>query len=184
MKKYILLLLFFLGAGFLLAFFVVHPKDKIVPGPVIYKDKIISGSMTGNAIIKPKIDPQGHEVILVSNPSTDFKTAVPVAGEIKTSHVDIKFTGITNVERIGDKLTVDTVFNPDVKETIFTDPVKPKIFDPYIGVKTDFKDIIPVVGFGIEKPLILGLSWSIGGEWEIDNGLRNGTYRAKIHGRF
>ncbi len=108
------------------------------PGPVkvVYKDKITTGNMSGQAQIMPKlpqeegdnnqtINDKGSIKIVQSDPdfvtnnSLDFKVAVPISGEIKTSRVDLQFTGVTTVEREGDQITLNTVFDEDVKETIY-----------------------------------------------------------------
>lgn len=116
------------------------------PGPVkiVYRDKIVYAQMSGQAIIssqKPKMDHEDGDntqtinnkgsVKIVplcrdsgANNSSDFTASVPVTGEIKTSHVDLQFTGVTTVECKGDNLTVNTIFDNDVKETIYQEPVK------------------------------------------------------------
>ena len=115
------------------------------PGPgesvVIYKDKIISGQISGQAKIMPKmpqedgdnnqtINDKGSikivspESISATNNSSDFSVSVPVRGEIKTNLVGLQFTGVTTVQREDDNLTVNTTFDPDAKETIYQEPVK------------------------------------------------------------
>jgi hypothetical protein len=105
------------------ALLFVYFQPRPGPGEPV-KDKIISGQITGTAQIKPKIDLQGEGKVSTPKPSTDFKTAVPVAGKIETKQTKIEFTGTTTVERTGDQLKVDTVFNPDITETIKQDPAK------------------------------------------------------------
>ena len=104
------------------------------PGPV--QTKIISGQISGQAIIpsqKSKIDQEdgdnnqtnkvsGNYQIINETGSSDFVASVPVQGEIRTNHVDLQFSGITNVERKGDRITVDTTFDSDIKETIYQEP--------------------------------------------------------------
>jgi hypothetical protein len=120
-------------------FICYQPRPGPGPTKVIYKDKIISGNMSGQAQIKPKIDQEGHEVALLVNPSTDFKTAVPVTGMIETKKVKIEFTGTTYVERKEQLLTVKTVFNPDAKETIYQEPVKTLFWGP--DIVTNFNGV-------------------------------------------
>ena len=138
MKKILLGLV--IGA-LITAFLFVYLWPRPGPAKIVYRDKIISGNMSGQTQIKPKIDLQGEEQNNTSkvsgevtkvapchdfgaNNSSDFKAAVPVSGEIKTSHVDLQFTGVTTVQKQGDNLTVNTVFDQDVKETIYQEPVK------------------------------------------------------------
>ncbi len=113
------------------------------PGPgepiVIYKDKIISGQMSGKVKIvskSPQEDGDNIQTIndketikidlpdpvSVTNNRLDFNVSIPVSGEIKTGHVDLQFTGVTTVERKGDNLKVNTVFDQGVKETIYQEP--------------------------------------------------------------
>ncbi len=106
------------------------------PGPV--QTKIISGNMSGQVVMpsqKSKIDQEegdnrqtnkvsGNYQITNETGSNDFVASVPVQGEIRTNHVDLQFSGITNVERKGDRITVNTIFGQDVKETIYQEPVK------------------------------------------------------------
>jgi hypothetical protein len=176
MKKYIFLSLFFLGAGFLLALFVIHPKTITVtknePGQIVY----VAGKVP---------DPVVIEKIIYKEGKVSFTQNLPYTGKvIKTASVDMVYDGIYHVKVDDNSLSVEDEIVGNVQTTIRgkADPLK--IFDSYLGVKTGLKDILPIVGFGIEKPLILGMSWAVSGEWEIDNGLRNGTYRAEIHGRF
>jgi hypothetical protein len=118
-----------------LLFYYCSPR----PGPgepvVIHEDKIISGQISGQAQIKPKIsqeDGDNNSTNKVSGEVTkvpetgdnDFTVNVPVTGEIKTKFVDLQFTGVTTVERKGDNLTVNTTFDDYVKETIYQEPVR------------------------------------------------------------
>ena len=122
------------------AFLFVYFRPRPGPAKIVYRDKIITGNMSGRAQIMPKMDQEDGDNIQTinnkgsiqivhpcpdfgANNSSDFKAAVPVSGEIKTSHVNLRFTGTTNVERKGDQITVNTTFNPDVKET-YQEPVK------------------------------------------------------------
>jgi hypothetical protein len=140
------------------------------PGPgetTVQKDKIVSGVISGSAIIKPKIDQECGQTILPSNHITgnqlidsalnsapnicsDFKTSVPVTGEIKTSHVDLIFSGVTEIERKDDQLMANTVFNPEVKETIYREP--DKTWAVGLGVVTNFDDV--KIGGHIQKDFL------------------------------
>ncbi len=123
---------------------------KFMPRPGPEKTKIISGKMTGQAMIpsqKPKVGQEdgdnnktnkvsGNYQITNETGSSDFVASVPVQGEIRTNHIDLQFSGITNVERKGDRITVDTVFDDNVKETIYPE-VKTWHVGLYAGATED-----------------------------------------------
>jgi hypothetical protein len=173
MKKILISLVIGLLAGMIIAAFL-FVKFQPRPGPatqgekIVYKDRIITGQMSGSTVIKPKIDQEGRDKVSTSKPSTDFKTAVPVAGKIETKQTTIEFTGITNVERTGDKLTVDTVFNPDVTETVKQDKVKTWHVGAY--VMTDF-DVIGIGGH-VQKDFALWRNLVAFGRVEADREVR------------
>jgi hypothetical protein len=104
------------------------PKPKQDPDPIdiVVNEPVESGNISGQVIIPPA-DP-----VQVFNP--DFKVSVPVSGEFKTGSADAIVSGETTVERIGDLLSVNTIFTEAKIKIKYQPPPDPPEKLWHIGV--------------------------------------------------
>ncbi len=124
---------------FRLIFFRPSPGPDPEPVIVTVKEPVYISDISGQVTIPDQpASPEGTY-------SPDFKVSVPVTGEFITENAEVKITGETVVERIGDLLKVDTKFYDAEVSIKYKPPPEPekKLWSIGAYVVTDFDSIRP-----------------------------------------
>lgn len=108
MKKiFIGVLIGALITAFLSVKFLTQPEYSPETVTVTVKEPVVVGNISGQvAIPHQSANPDDRSIL-----NLDFKVTVPVTGEFTTENTEVKVIGETMVERIGDRLFVDTQFH-------------------------------------------------------------------------